>query len=131
LLHRLNVIRIEVPPLRARRDDIPELLHFYLSTAATELGVEAKVLTKEAETALVAYDWPGTYGSWSPADDSQLRHLAVRSRWRTFPPTWAVRLLRAVCRKNGQDSSPHGLRSAWPPVVRPCLTTLCLNSNGP
>jgi two-component system nitrogen regulation response regulator GlnG len=59
LLHRLNVIRIEVPPLRARRDDIPELLHFYLSSAATELGVEAKILTKEAEVALVAYDWPG------------------------------------------------------------------------
>jgi two-component system, NtrC family, nitrogen regulation response regulator GlnG len=59
LLHRLNVIRIEVPPLRARRDDIPELLHSYMSAAATELGVEAKVLTKEAETALVAYDWPG------------------------------------------------------------------------
>lgn len=59
LLHRLNVIRIEVPPLRARRDDIPELLHFYLGSAATELGVEAKILTKEAEAALVAYDWPG------------------------------------------------------------------------
>ncbi len=59
LLHRLNVIRIEVPPLRARRDDIPELLHFYLNSAATELGVEAKVLTKEAEAALLAYDWPG------------------------------------------------------------------------
>ncbi len=59
LLHRLNVIRIEVPPLRARRDDIPELLHSYLSAAATELGVESKVLTKEAEIALVSYDWPG------------------------------------------------------------------------
>lgn len=59
LLHRLNVIRIEVPPLRARRDDIPELLHSYLMAAASELGVESKVLTKEAEVALVSYDWPG------------------------------------------------------------------------
>lgn len=59
LLHRLNVIRIEVPPLRARRDDIPELLHFYLSSAATELGVESKLLTKEAEVALANFDWPG------------------------------------------------------------------------
>ncbi|MGD9841993.1 MAG: nitrogen regulation protein NR(I) [Steroidobacteraceae bacterium] len=59
LLHRLNVIRIEVPPLRARRDDIPELLHFYMSSAGTELGVDAKLLTKEAELALIAYDWPG------------------------------------------------------------------------
>ena len=59
LLHRLNVIRIEVPPLRMRRDDIRELLHFYLSSAATELGVESKLLTKEAEVALTNYDWPG------------------------------------------------------------------------
>ena len=59
LLHRLNVIRIEVPPLRLRRDDITELLHSYLSTAAIELGVEPKILTKEAEVALVSYDWPG------------------------------------------------------------------------
>jgi two-component system nitrogen regulation response regulator GlnG len=59
LLHRLNVIRIEVPPLRSRRDDIPELLLHYLSTAALELGVEPKLMTPEAETILVNFEWPG------------------------------------------------------------------------
>ncbi len=59
LLHRLNVIRIEVPPLRSRREDIPELINHYLNEAATELGVEAKVLTAEAEAALTNFDWPG------------------------------------------------------------------------
>jgi two-component system nitrogen regulation response regulator GlnG len=59
LLHRLNVIRIEVPPLRQRREDIPELLMYYLVSAATELGVEAKTLTPEAAAALSAFDWPG------------------------------------------------------------------------
>ena len=54
LLHRLNVIRIEVPPLRQRREDIPELLRHYLDVAALELGVAPKVLTaEEAEAALV------------------------------------------------------------------------------
>ena len=48
LLHRLNVIRIEVPPLRQRREDIPELLQHYLDVAAIELGVAPKVLTDEA-----------------------------------------------------------------------------------
>ena len=42
LLHRLNVIRIEIPPLRERREDIPELLRHYLSVAGQELGVEPK-----------------------------------------------------------------------------------------
>ncbi|HKQ84160.1 MAG TPA: nitrogen regulation protein NR(I) [Steroidobacteraceae bacterium] len=59
LLHRLNVIRIEVPPLRARREDIPELLVHYLETAALELGVEPKALTPEAANALSLFEWPG------------------------------------------------------------------------
>ena len=59
LLHRLNVIRIEIPPLRERREDIPELLEHYLATAAQELGVEPKTLTPPARGALVAFAWPG------------------------------------------------------------------------
>jgi len=59
LLHRLNVIGIEIPPLRARRDDIPELLQHYLVTAAAELGVEPKTLAPEAAARLAAFDWPG------------------------------------------------------------------------
>ena len=59
LLHRLNVIRIEVPPLRSRREDIPELLRHYLDVAAIELGVAPKVLTSDAEAALVGFEWPG------------------------------------------------------------------------
>jgi two-component system nitrogen regulation response regulator GlnG len=59
LLHRLNVIRIEVPPLRQRREDTPELLMHYLAAAAVELGVEAKTLTPEAAAALSTFDWPG------------------------------------------------------------------------
>jgi two-component system nitrogen regulation response regulator GlnG len=59
LLHRLNVIRIEVPPLRQRREDIPELLQHYLDVAALELGVAPKVLSDEAQSALLAFDWPG------------------------------------------------------------------------
>jgi two-component system nitrogen regulation response regulator GlnG len=59
LLHRLNVIRIEVPPLRNRRDDIPELLQHYLDVAALELGVAPKVLTPDAAASLAAFDWPG------------------------------------------------------------------------
>jgi two-component system nitrogen regulation response regulator GlnG len=59
LYHRLNVIRIELPPLRARAEDIPDLLHHYLIVAAQELGVEGKVLAADAEAKLAAYGWPG------------------------------------------------------------------------
>src|SRR6201997_1014106 len=59
LYHRLNVIRIELPPLRARSEDIPALLGHYMSVAAHELGVDVKLLAPEAEAKLSAYGWPG------------------------------------------------------------------------
>jgi two-component system nitrogen regulation response regulator GlnG len=59
LFHRLNVIRIELPPLRARREDVPDLLEHYMHIAAQELGVEAKTLNQDATDKLCAYAWPG------------------------------------------------------------------------
>jgi two-component system nitrogen regulation response regulator GlnG len=59
LLHRLNVIRIEIPPLRSRREDIPDLLAHYLAVSAAELGAEPKSLTPDAEARLTSFDWPG------------------------------------------------------------------------
>ena len=59
LYHRLNVMRIETPPLRDRRDDIPLLADHYLRHAASELGVDAKRLTDDALARLYAFDWPG------------------------------------------------------------------------
>jgi two-component system nitrogen regulation response regulator GlnG len=59
LLHRLNVIRIAIPPLRERREDIPELLRHYLAVAASELGVDPKATGADVEQRLVAFDWPG------------------------------------------------------------------------
>jgi len=59
LFHRLNVIRIELPPLRARHEDVPDLLDHYMRVAAQELGVESKLLTDDARGQLAAYSWPG------------------------------------------------------------------------
>jgi two-component system nitrogen regulation response regulator GlnG len=59
LYHRLNVMRIEVPALRHRREDIPELTRAYLEQAASELGVAPKTLSPEAADVLLKYDWPG------------------------------------------------------------------------
>ncbi len=58
LFHRLNVIRVHLPPLRERREDIPRLARHFLQIAARELGVEAKQLHPETETALTRLAWP-------------------------------------------------------------------------
>jgi two-component system nitrogen regulation response regulator GlnG len=59
LYHRLNVIRLRLPPLRERREDIPALVRHFLARSAKELGVEGKRLTEGALQFLAGLDWPG------------------------------------------------------------------------
>src|SRR5690242_15862512 len=59
LYHRLNVIRLRLPALRERREDIPALARHFLTKSAHDLGVEGKRLTPAALTFLQAQDWPG------------------------------------------------------------------------
>jgi len=59
LFHRLNVIRLRLPALRERREDVPSLTRFFLAKSAKELGVEAKRITDAAVEQLTAFDFPG------------------------------------------------------------------------
>ncbi len=59
LFHRLNVIRLRLPALRERTEDIAPLARFFLQKSARELGVEGKRLTEAAIARLVLFDYPG------------------------------------------------------------------------
>ena len=59
LFHRLNVIRLRLPALRERREDVAVLARFFLQRSATELGVETKRLSEAALVRLVNFDFPG------------------------------------------------------------------------
>jgi len=59
LFHRLNVIRLRLPALRERREDVPALARFFLQKSAKELGVEPKRITETAVARLMAFDFPG------------------------------------------------------------------------
>ena len=59
LFHRLNVIRIEAPPLRERREDIPMLLAHFLEKAAVELNETPKTMSAEFKAYVTALSWPG------------------------------------------------------------------------
>jgi two-component system nitrogen regulation response regulator GlnG len=72
LYHRLNVIRIHLPPLRERRQDIPLLLRHFLKEASHELKVETKTLLPDVEAYLCRLDWPGN-----------VRQLENTCRWIT------------------------------------------------
>ena len=72
LFHRLNVIRIHVPKLSERREDIPRLLTHFLTAASTELDVETKTLSEDALQVLTQLPWPGN-----------VRQLENTCRWLT------------------------------------------------
>jgi two-component system nitrogen regulation response regulator GlnG len=72
LFHRLNVIRIHIPRLSDRREDIPTLAGYFLANAATELSVETKLLKPETEEYLQNLPWPGN-----------VRQLENTCRWIT------------------------------------------------
>jgi two-component system, NtrC family, nitrogen regulation response regulator GlnG len=72
LFHRLNVIRIHVPSLSERREDIPLLLDYFLRQAAAELKVETKTMRAEVVAYLSRLDWPGN-----------VRQLENTCRWLT------------------------------------------------
>ncbi|WP_426414975.1 nitrogen regulation protein NR(I) [Aestuariirhabdus sp. LZHN29] len=72
LFHRLNVIRVHIPKLSDRREDIPPLMRHFLNRAAKELAVEPKLLKPETEEYLRNLAWPGN-----------VRQLENTCRWIT------------------------------------------------
>ncbi len=97
LFHRLNVIRLRLPPLRERREDVPLLAKFFMQKSARELGVEQKSISAAAMQYLTAQDFPGN-----------VRQLENLCHWLTvmtpsqqveiadLPPEWRETLVTAV-----------------------------------
>ena len=82
LFHRLNVIRIHLPALRERREDIPALTHYFLKKSALELSVEAKQLATPTVEYLGHLSWPGN-----------VRQLENTCRWLTvMAPGQTIRI---------------------------------------
>ena len=71
LFYRLNVVPVKLPPLRERREDIPELVSHFLARFAAERRISAPNISEEAMAALQAHDWPGNV--------RQLRNIIERT----------------------------------------------------
>jgi two-component system, NtrC family, nitrogen regulation response regulator GlnG len=143
LYHRLNVMRIDIPPLRQRREDIPLLLTHYLQDAARELHTPAKSVNSEAVERLAAYDWPGNVrqlvntarrltvtapGSVITADDlpddlgGKATSSAALDTWTRSLETWAEQEL-------GRAKGPL-LKAALPEVERVLITAALKRARG-
>ena len=102
LFHRLNVIRINTPPLRQRREDIPLLLNHYLERAANELSAAAKSFDNDALDALRAYDWPGN-----------VRQLVNATRRLTVTAPGGVITAEDIPADLGGDEPSHRAAQEW------------------
>ena len=103
LYYRLNVIRIEVPPLRERKEDIGDLSSAFLKRHAESLMEELKVLSPEALLALTQYDWPGN-----------VRQLENICYWiALMAPTQSVKLEDLPNDVNNQELSLENTNSNW------------------
>jgi len=108
LFHRLNVIRIKIPSLRERADDIPLLLGHFLERAAHELKVEPKTVTPEVENFLSGLQWSGN-----------VRQLENLCRWLTvMAPGQQIRSedLPDDLLESGTDSGAAG--TDWQSLLR-------------
>jgi two-component system, NtrC family, nitrogen regulation response regulator GlnG len=109
LYHRLNVIRLRLPPLAERREDVPLLARHFLAKSGRELGIEPKRLSDDAMAFLAAYEWPGNVRQlenvchWltvmAPGQSIELADLPPELRQETArsPETdWTAALAREV-----------------------------------
>ena len=107
LFHRLNVIRIHVPALKERKEDIPLLARHFLESAAKELTMEQKQLDPETEKYLTQLDWPGN-----------VRQLENTCRWLTVMSPGKVIHMDDLAPELLEQNSPVDSTSDWEGALR-------------
>jgi two-component system nitrogen regulation response regulator GlnG len=116
LFHRLNVIRLRLPALRERQEDVPALARFFLQKSAKELGVEAKRITDAALSRMTHFDFPGNVRQlenichWltvmAPAQTIEAKDLPPELQSISTPPATPVALAaHAVVESSTEASS--------------------------
>ena len=108
LFHRLNVIRIHIPALRERHEDIPLLIHHFMRQAASELQVDPKHLDHESEHFLTQQTWPGN-----------VRQLENTCRWLTvMSPSQEIHLEDLPPELRSVEKSSNGDTGDWSLALR-------------
>lgn len=107
LFHRLNVIRIHIPRLCDRREDIPKLASHFLLTAAKELSVEPKVLRPETLSYLTGLSWPGN-----------VRQLENFCRWITVMASSRDVYLNDLPPELAAQEARADLKGSWTDALR-------------
>ena len=144
LFHRLNVIHIETPPLRQRREDIALLLTHYLRKASEELRIQRKTLSDDALQALASFPWPGNVrqlvnacrlltvtapGNTIGVGDIPAE-LGGRSEGRSAGREWVTALARWAEMELGKSNGKTLLEVAGPDFERTLIRAALAKANG-
>ena len=116
LFHRLNVIRIQLPALHERKEDIPALANHFLNKAAKELSVPVKTLSADVENYLTELNWPGN-----------VRQLENTCRWLTvMSPAQVVQLEDLPNDMLTEDSTTEQGIGSWQTLFKQWATKKAL-----
>jgi two-component system nitrogen regulation response regulator GlnG len=136
LFHRLNVIRLRLPALRERREDVPLLVRFFLQQSAKQLNVEPKRISDDAMRALCAFDFPGNVRQlenichWltvmAPAQLVDLKDLPPEVALSTVGPGAMVAVEHAVSSPNAGHA---GIGQPNLAVVQAVATSVPMSGN--
>lgn len=109
LFHRLNVIRVHLPRLTDRREDIPQLMEHFFLRAARELDMEPKILSQQAQDFLFNMPWPGN-----------VRQLENICRWLTVMAAGREILLSDLPPELKAESADqdYSSKSSWQKMLR-------------
>jgi two-component system nitrogen regulation response regulator NtrX len=120
LYYRLNVVPLEVPPLRERPDDIPRLVHYFLKEFSSEYGQKPKVIEDDALALFIQYQWPGNV--------RELRNIIERLlimvpgpvlRLRDIPPPFSI----AQAEQKGRTERTGARMQGGSPALREARAT--------
>ncbi len=110
LYYRLNVVRIQLPPLRERMEDVPQLVDFLLNRLVRENKADAKTISSEALEVLCRYRWPGNV--------RELENFVFRSAVMAQGETILIKdLPHEVVAFSGEMLTPLPVETAEPPVI--------------
>ena len=130
LYYRLNVIHLTVPPLRDRREDVPELLDYFIAFFSTRHALPVPALAPEALSQLIAYGWPGNVRELK----NFVERLVLRARSGLItpadlpmeimpPPQAAIREpVRGAAVDRMYDRMVNGHEPFWPVVYEPFMS---------
>jgi two-component system nitrogen regulation response regulator GlnG len=115
LYYRLKVATVSVPPLRERREDIPELANYFLLTNSRKLGLNVRGFSPEAVACLQAYPWPGNVRELQ----SVVKEAMVRTRGHLVLPEYLPESVRGPAAAAAAEPAEQGLEALIASLQRP------------